>query len=571
MHDIVIRGGTIIDGTGAEGFIGDVAIDGETLAQVGGDVGPGKREIDAKGLLVTPGWVDVHTHYDGQATWDPMLAPSSWHGVTTVLFGNCGVGFAPCKPQDHDALIDLMEGVEDIPGIVLSEGLKWDWESFPEFLDALERQPRAIDIGAQMPHHPLRVYVMGQRAIDFEDATEEDIAEMQRLTEEALKAGAFGFTTSRTESHRTTKGERVPGRYAAFDELIGIGKAFGTVDHGAYGMLNDFEDEAAEFAWMKQVGQESGRPLWFLMTDRYSDPDRWKRLMGNVHDARDAGADVTAQIAGRAVGIILGFSTSLTPFSGRPTFASLEGMPQAERLAKLKDPEIRAQILGEENSDVLLNKLPPLQRAIASRWDRMYVLNDPPEYEPKPEAAVEEAARLTNKTPQEFVYDFMAEGDGGGMLLFPVTNFVTGDLEPVHEMMQDEATIIGLGDGGAHCGQICDASMPTFMLTHWTRDRTRGGKFPVEWAVRRLTSETADFFGFKDRGRLKQGLKADVNIIDYDALQIRRPEVIFDLPAGGRRLVQRAEGYVTTIVSGTPIFENGEATGALPGKLVRAG
>jgi len=454
---------------------------------------------------------------------------------------------------------------------VLSEGLKWDWESFPEFLDALERQPRAIDIGAQMPHHPLRVYVMGQRAIDFEDATEEDIAEMQRLTEEALKAGAFGFTTSRTESHRTTKGERVPGRYAAFDELIGIGKAFGTVDHGAYGMLNDFEDESAEFAWMKQVGQESGRPLWFLMTDRYSDPERWKRLMGNVHEARDAGADVTAQIAGRAVGIILGFSTSLTPFSGRPTFASLEGMPQAERLAKLKDPEIRAQILGEENSDVLLNKLPPLQRAIASRWDRMYVLNDPPEYEPKPEAAVEEAARLANKTPQEFVYDFMAEGDGGGMLLFPVTNFVTGDLEPVHEMMQDEATIIGLGDGGAHCGQICDASMPTFMLTHWTRDRTRGGKFPVEWAVRRLTSETADFFGFKDRGRLKQGLKADVNIIDYDALQIRRPEVIFDLPAGGRRLVQRAEGYVTTIVSGTPIFENGEATGALPGKLVRAG
>ena len=571
MHDIVIRGGTIIDGTGAEGFIGDVAIDGEMLAQIGGDVGPGKREIDAKGLLVTPGWVDVHTHYDGQATWDPMLAPSSWHGVTTVLFGNCGVGFAPCKPQDHDALIDLMEGVEDIPGIVLSEGLKWDWESFPDFLNALERQPRAIDIGAQMPHHPLRVYVMGQRAIDFEDATEEDIAEMQRLTEEALKAGAFGFTTSRTESHRTTKGERVPGRYAAFDELIGIGKAFGTVDHGAYGMLNDFEDEAAEFSWMKQIGRETGRPLWFLMTDRYSDPDRWKRLMGNVHEARDAGADVTAQIAGRAVGIILGFSTSLTPFSGRPTFASLEGLPQAERLAKLKDPQIRAQILGEENSDLLLNKLPPLQRAIASRWDRMYVLNDPPEYEPKPEAAVEEAARLENKTPQEFVYDFMAEGDGGGMLLFPVTNFVTGDLEPVHEMMQDEATIIGLGDGGAHCGQICDASMPTFMLTHWTRDRTRGGKFSVEWAVRRLTSETADFFGFKDRGRLKEGLKADVNIIDYDALQIRRPEVIFDLPAGGRRLVQRADGYVTTIVSGTPIFENGEATGALPGKLVRAG
>ena len=454
---------------------------------------------------------------------------------------------------------------------MLAEGLKWDWESFPEFLDALERQPRAIDVGAQMPHHPLRVYVMGDRAINFEDATPEDIAEMRRLTEEALKAGAFGFTTSRTESHRTTKGERVPGRYAAADELIGIGQAFSSVDHGAYGMLNDFEDEAAEFDWMRQVGQDTGRPLWFLMTDRYSDPTRWRRLMSNVHQARDAGADVTAQIAGRAVGVILGLSTSLTPFSGRPSFAALDGLPQAERVAKLKTPEMRARILGEENSDVILSRLPPLQRAIATMWSRMYILNDPPEYEPKPEAAVEEAARLAGKEPQEFVYDFMTEGDGGGMILFPVTNFVTGDLEPVHEMMQDPATIIGLGDGGAHCGQICDASMPTFMLTHWTRDRTRGGKFPIEWAVRRLTSETADFFGFKDRGRLAPGLKADVNIIDYDALQIRRPEVIFDLPAGGRRLVQRAEGYVRTIKSGETIFENGQATGALPGKLVRAG
>lgn len=571
MHDIVIRGGTIVDGTGADRYVGDVAIDGDTIAQVGGKAGPGKREIDANGLLVTPGWVDVHTHYDGQATWDPMLAPSSWHGATTVVFGNCGVGFAPCRPQDQDGLIDLMEGVEDIPGIVLAEGLKWDWESFPEFMDALDRQDRAIDIGAQMPHHALRVYVMGQRAIDFEEATEDDIRQMRDLTEEALKCGAFGFTTSRTESHRTTKGERVPGRYAAHEELIGIGQAFRSVDHGAYGMLNDFEDEEAEFEWIKQVGQETGRPLWFLMTDRYSDPERWRRLMAGVHRTREAGASVTAQTACRAVGVILGFSTSLTPFSGRPTFAALHDLPQAERLAKLKSPEVRAKILAEENSDELLSRLPPLQRAIASRWDRMYIMDDPPEYEPPPEAAVEEAARLAGKSPQEFVYDFMAEGDGGGMVLFPVTNFATGDLEPVHEMMQDPATILGLGDGGAHCGQICDASNTTFTLTHWTRDRTRGGKFPIEWAVRRLTSETADFFGFKDRGRLKPGLKADVNIVDYDNLRIRRPEVVFDLPAGGRRLVQRAEGYVATIVSGQPIFENGEATGALPGKLVRAG
>ncbi len=571
MHDLVIRGGTIIDGTGASGFVGDLAIDDGKITSVGGTAGSARKEYDATGKLVTPGWVDVHTHYDGQATWDPLLAPSSWHGVTTVLFGNCGVGFAPCKPEDHAALIDLMEGVEDIPGIVLDEGLKWDWESFPQFLDAVERQPRAIDVAAQMPHHPLRVYVMGERAINFEDATADDIAEMRRLTEEGLKAGAFGFTTSRTESHRTTKGERVPARYAKPDELIGIGGAFKSVDHGAFGMLNDFEDETAEFDWITKVGNDTGRPLWFLLTGRYSDPDRVPRLMKQVHDARDIGASVTAQVANRAVGVILGLSTSLTPFSGRPSFAALNGLPHQERVTKLKDPALRAKILAEENSAELLEKLPPLQRAIATRWDRMYVMDDPPQYEPPEEAAVETAAKLAGKEPQEFVYDFLTEGEGKGMIMFPVTNFHTGDLEPVYEVMQDPATIIGLGDGGAHCGQICDASMPTFMLTHWTRDRTKGEKFPLEWAVRRLTSETADFFGFKDRGRLKPGLKADVNIIDYDKLLIRRPEVVFDLPAGGRRLVQRAEGYVATFVSGVPVFENGEHTGALPGKLVRAG
>ena len=571
MHDVVIRGGTIIDGTGARGYVGDVAIDGDRITSVGGTAGPGRREFDAAGKLVTPGWVDVHTHYDGQATWDPMLAPSSWHGVTTVMFGNCGVGFAPCRAGDREALVDLMEGVEDIPGIVLHEGLKWDWESFPEFLDALERQPRVIDVAAQMPHHPLRVYVMGDRAIRFEDATADDIAQMQRLTREALQAGAFGFTTSRTESHRTTQGERVPARYAKPDELIGIGRAFRSVEHGAFGMLNDFEDEAGEFDWIRTIGLETGRPLWFLLTDRYSDPERWRRLMHGVHEARDAGANVTAQIAARAVGVILGLSTSLTPFSSRPSFAALSGLPQAERLARLKDPALRARILAEPNADELLERLPPLQRAIASRWDRMYVMDDPPQYEPPPEAAVENAARIAGKTPQEFVYDFLTDGDGKGMLMFPVTNFVTGDLEPVHEMLQDCATIVGLGDGGAHCGQICDASMPTFMLTHWTRDRTRGGRFPIEWAVHKLTGETAQFFGFTDRGRLAPGLMADLNIIDYERLCIRRPDVVFDLPAGGRRMVQRAEGYVATLKSGVPVFEHGEPTGALPGKLVRAG
>ena len=571
MHDVVIRGGMIVDGTGEPAFAGDIAIDNDKITSVGAKAGPGKKEYDAEGKLVTPGWVDVHTHYDGQATWDPMLAPSSAHGVTTILFGNCGVGFAPCKPEDQGALIDLMEGVEDIPGIVLNEGLKWDWESFPEFLDALERQERVIDVAAQVPHHPLRVYVMGERAIRFEDATPEDIEKMRALTEEGLRAGAFGFTTSRTESHRTTQGERVPARYAKVDELIGIGKAFKELDYGAFGMLNDFEDETSEFEWITEIGNETGRPLWFLLTSRYSDPERVSRLMNKVHIARDNGANVTAQTANRAVGVILGLSTSLTPFSGRPSFAKLNGLPHAERVKKLKNSALKAKILGEPNSDELLNKLPPLQRAIAVRWDRMYVMDDPPQYEPPEEANVETAAKLAGKSPQEFVYDFLVQDQGKGMILFPVTNFHNGDLEPVYELMQDPATIIGLGDGGAHCSQICDASMPTFMLTHWTRDRTKGGKFPVEWAVRRLTSETADFFGFNDRGRLMPGLKADVNIIDYDALKIRRPEVVYDLPAGGRRLVQRAEGYDVTICSGVPIFENGEHTGALPGKLVRAG
>lgn len=571
MHDIVIRRGTIVDGTGAPAFVGDIAIDGDKITSVGGTVGPGKKEYDAKSKLVTPGWVDVHTHYDGQATWDPLLAPSSAHGVTTILFGNCGVGFAPCRPEDRNVLVDLMEGVEDIPGIVLNEGLKWDWESFPEFLDALERQERVIDVAAQVPHHPLRVYVMGERAIRFEDATPEDIEQMRALTEEGLKAGAFGFTTSRTESHRTTQGDRVPARYAKPDELIGIGRAFKEIEHGAFGMLNDFENEAAEFEWITEIGNETDCPLWFLLTSRYSDTERVPRLMKQVHAARDNGANVTAQVANRAVGVILGLSTSLTPFSGRPSFAALNDLAHVDRVAKLKEPALKAKILGEANSDELLNKLPPLQRAIAVRWDRMYVMDDPPQYEPPEETNVETAAKLAGKSPQNFVYDFLVQDDGKGMILFPVTNFHNGDLEPVYEVMQDPATIIGLGDGGAHCSQICDASMPTFMLTHWTRDRTKGGKFPVEWAVRRLTSETADFFGFKDRGRLQPGLKADVNIIDYDNLTIRRPEVVFDLPTGGRRLIQEAEGYNVTICSGVPVFENGEHTGALPGKLVRAG
>ncbi len=570
MHDIVIRGGTIVDGTGAAAYAGDIAIDGDRLAQVGGKAGPGRREVQADGRLVTPGWVDVHTHYDGQATWDPVLAPSSWHGVTTILMGNCGVGFAPVKRQHHKALIDLMEGVEDIPGIALAEGLKWDWESFPEYLDALARLPRTIDVGAQLAHHPLRVYAMGERAINRENATAEDIALMSRLAEEAMRAGAFGFTTSRTDQHKTPDGQLVPGRYAEEIELLEIGRGMARAGRGTFGMLSDFDDEAAEFKWMTEIARTTKRPMWFLLTDRSYDPSRWRRLMDGVRAARAQGIPLAAQVAGRTVGLILGLTTSLNPFALREGYAALAHLTPAEQLAELRKPEVREAILREEASPRLMDVLPPLSRQIATRWDRMYILGDTPDYEPPPERSIEAMAARTNKTPAEFCYDYFTGGDGGRMLYFPVTNYVHGDLEVVREMITDPHTVLGLSDGGAHCGVICDSSLPSFMLTHWARDRTRGDKLPLEFLVKRSTSETADFFGMPDRGRLAVGKKADVNVIDFNHLRLHHPEMIYDLPAGGRRLVQHVDGYDMTLCSGVPIFERGVETGARPGKLIRA-
>ncbi len=570
MYDIVIAGGTIVDGSGAPAFTGDVAIDGDRIVQVGGKAGPARRRIDAAGALVTPGWVDVHTHYDGQATWDPVLAPSSWNGVSTILFGNCGVGFAPVRREHRQGLIDLMEGVEDIPGIALAEGLKWDWESFPDYLDALERLPRTIDIAAQVPHHPLRVYVMGDRALRREMATPADIAEMRALTADALRAGAFGFTTSRTEQHRTPQGDLVPGRNAAPAELLGIGRAIGDAGGGVFGMLSDFEDEASEFRWMTQLALENNCPLWFLLTDRAGDPNRWRRLMDTAGVARGKGAAISAQVAGRPVGLILGLTTSLNPFSGRPSFARLAGLAPAERLARLRDPAMRATILAEEPSAALLDILPPLHRAVATRWDKMFLLGDPPQYEPAPEASIAAAAARAGLGAAEFVYDYLASGDGGQMIFFPVVNYTAGDLGVVQEMISDPSSVLGLSDGGAHCGLICDASMPTFMLTHWVRDRARGPRLPLEWTVKRQTHDTARYFGFNDRGVLAPGMKADVNVIDFDNLRLHHPEMIFDLPAGGRRLVQRVDGYLASLVSGVATFEGGHETGMRPGRLVRA-
>jgi N-acyl-D-aspartate/D-glutamate deacylase len=570
MHDLVIRGGTILDGTGAPRFTGDLAIDGGTIAAVGGKAGPTRRDIDADGLLVTPGWVDVHTHYDGQATWDPILAPSSWHGVTTILFGNCGVGFAPVKREHRDALVDLMEGVEDIPGITLTEGLTWEWESFPQFMDELARMNRVMDIGAQLPHHPLRVYVMGDRAIRREPATPDDIAAMHRLTEEAIRAGAFGFTTSRTNSHKTTKGDFVPGRNAEVDELYGIGIALGAAGAGAFGMNSDFDDEAAEFAWITRLAKETGRPVWFLLTDRYKDPTRWQRILDGVRKARAAGATVAAQVAGRPVGVILGIATSLNPFSIRPSYRALDALTPEQRLQRMRDPALRRALLSEGAQESELAKLSQNRVYVTTRWDRMFVMGNPPDYEPAPESSVAAIAARTGRSPQEVAYDYLTEGLDR-FLFFPVTNYVEDNLRIVHDMLLDPMTFLGLSDGGAHYASIADASVPSFMLTHWGRDRKRGPRVALERLVKWQTSETADFFGFHDRGRLEPGRRADVNLIDFEALRLHAPEIVADLPAGGRRLVQRVDGYRATLCAGVPTFEHGRHTGALPGRLVRAG
>jgi len=570
MHDTVIRGGTIVDGSGQPSFTGDVAIDGGRIAAVGGKAAPGKREIEADGLLVTPGWVDVHTHYDGQATWDPILAPSSWHGVTTLMFGNCGVGFAPVRREHRQELIDLMEAIEEIPGVAMAEGLKYDWESFPEFLDALERQPRTIDVAAQVPHHPLRVYVMGERAIRREPATAEDIAAMRRLTRDSMLAGAFGFTTSRTNSHKTLTGEFVPGRYSEVQELMGIGGSMAGLGYGAFGMNSDFDDEAAELQWMTALAKETGRPVWFLLTDRAKDPQRWRRLIQGVHAARAQGAHLAAQVAGRPVGVILGVATALNPFSIREGYAALEGLPVEQRLAKLREPAVREAILRAEVSPERFKRLSQFRQQITTRWDRIYVMGEELDYEPSEDKSIAAIAARTNHTPDEVAYDYLTEG-ADKFLFFPVTNYVVGDHGPIREMLLDSGTILGLSDGGAHCSSIIDAGVPSFMLTHWGRSRKRGPGLPLELLVKRQTADTAGFFGFHDRGQLKPGLRADLNVIDHAGLHLHAPNVVADLPAGGRRLVQKVDGYKATLVAGEAVFENGQHTGALPGKLVRAG
>ena len=562
--DLVLRGGTLYDGTGAPGRVADVAIVGDRIAEVGPDLPAGRREVDASGLLVTPGWVDIHTHYDGQVTWDPHLTPSSWNGVTTVVMGNCGVGFAPVRPGDEQFLIELMEGVEDIPGAALSEGIDWKWESFPEYLDALETMPRSVDVAAQIPHGAVRAYVMGERGAKNEKATPEDIEAMAAIVKEGLQAGGLGFTTSRTILHRAKGGEVVPGTYAEDEEILGIGRMLGEVGHGVMEIASDLAPEGDELAWMRKLGEETGRPITFACLQNPTDPDQWQRLLAVVDEDAARGGNLRPQVSQRPAGLIFGFDSSLHPFRLKPSFQPFIEMEPAARLEALRDPELRERILSEES--VLGNMAPVLTQLITGAWSMMYPLGEPLNYEPGPEDSVAALAARDGVPPEAFAYDRMLAGE---FLYMPILGYANGDLEAIRTMMMHERAVFGLSDGGAHCALVCDASIPTFLLTHWARDRVKGERFPIEWIVERQTRHTAAFYGIEDRGVVAPGMKADLNVIDFEGLRIHAPQMVRDLPAAGKRLIQKIDGYRYTIKSGAVTFEDGEPTGEMPGQLIR--
>jgi len=564
MHDLVIRGGLVIDGTGSPRYEADVAVDDRTITRVGEVPGRGREEIDARHRIVTPGWVDCHTHYDGQATWDAEMTPSIWHGVSTVVMGNCGVGFAPARPEQHEFLISLMEGVEDIPGAALAEGLDYDWESFPEYLDALERMPRTLDLAAQVPHHALRVYVMGERAARHEDATASDIERMAALTEEAFAAGALGFTTSRTYVHRTSTGEQVPGTFAAPEELIGIARGMGRTGRGAFGMISDFADEEADMAWMREIVRVSGRPLWFLLTRWDHEGEKWRRMLDRTSKAAAEGLDVRAQVASRPIGVLMGLQCSLHPFVAHHDYRPLVSLPPTERARRMREPAVRDAILRE-----VLEPRSPFMKTVVNDFHKLYPMSDPMDYEPGFAASVAGRAGAAGLDPKALAYDLLADGDGDAIFFFPLVNYGDGDCETIREMMQHPRTLVGLGDGGAHSGAICDASMPTTLLTHWGRDRSRGERLALEWLVKRQSADNARYFGLLDRGVIAPGARADVNVIDFDRLQVRLPRIAHDLPAGGRRLVQEAVGYEAVVVGGEVVLREDTLTGRRPGRLVR--
>jgi N-acyl-D-amino-acid deacylase len=561
--DLVIRNGMVADGTGADPRPADVAIVADRIVAVGCVRGRGREEIDAQAALVTPGFVDVHTHYDGQATWASQLSPSSLHGVTTVVAGNCGVGFAPCRPHERELLIKVMEGVEDIPEPVLAQGVQWEWETFPEFLDALGRRRYDIDIGAQVPHGPVRVYAMGRRGAEREPATREDMAVMCAAVQDGLRAGALGFTTSRTMIHRLKDGQLAPTITAGEDELRAIALGMREVDLGVLQGVDDWNDNDAAFALWQRLATAAGRPFSFSLVQRMPLDDRWLAQLEKVEQAKAAGLEVRGQVICRPIGLLFGLDLSFHPFCMNPSWGAIDGLPLEEKVRALRDPALRARLIAETPDD----RNPQLLWMIRN-VEGMYPFGDPPDYEPPASAAVAAQARALGKDPLAHAYDLLLEQDGHAVLYFPVSNFNGNSFDAIYTMLRHPGTILGIGDGGAHCGMISDASTTTFMLTYWTRDR-KGEKIPVGEAVRKLTRDTAEALGLRDRGVLAPGYKADLNVIDYDRLYLHAPYPVRDLPSGGRRLMQRADGYVATVKSGTVTYRDGEFTGALPGRLIR--
>jgi N-acyl-D-aspartate/D-glutamate deacylase len=571
-YDLVIRGGTVVDGTGGAPYEADVAVKDGAIAAMGRISGLGAEEIDARGQVVTPGFVDIHTHYDGQATWDGRMQPSSWHGVTTVVMGNCGVGFAPCKPADHDRLIQLMEGVEDIPFPVLSEGLPWNWESYTDYLDALSTRRFDVDIGSQLPHAALRVFVMGERGVNREPATQADIAAMSAIAKRAMDAGSIGFGTSRTLNHRSSDGSPIATLTAGEDELLGIALGMAAAGNGAgkgvLQVVSDFNDPEAEFDMLQRIVARSGRPLSYSLLQSPRDPEQWRYMLERMTGAKAAGLQMRAQVATRPVGVLFGLELTANPFSTYPTYRAIKDLSFAERVARLRDPEFRAALLADEPDS---GRAPGLSPARA--WERIFPMGvDSPDYEPTEATSIAAIATRRGADPRAVALDHMLDGGAGngrGMLYLPLLNYAQNTLDPAYQMLQHDCVVPGLSDGGAHVGMICDGSFPTTNIVHWTRDRTRGPKLPLEKMVKAQCRDTAETVGLFDRGLLTPGYRADINVIDYDRLTLQAPEVAYDLPSGGRRLIQRAKGYVATIVAGQVTYRDGEPTDALPGRLLR--